>query len=162
MFSLMEVGNWVEDEQSTGRLIHVPNGLIFQKTLANYGKGFQYIWNEIQILLTFESDWKKAKGILIKIAESHSENLSEQAEKKLKTAAKKYMIFLSKKLTPIVYTSVKDCGVQLTIRHLCEPHNRRTATHGIWEDILTALEKEKNINFAYPTTRFYDRKEEGE
>ena len=161
MFSLMEVGNWVDMEQSTGRVIHVPNGMIFQKTLANYGKGFEYIWNEIPVLITFESDWKKAKKILSKIAENHSENLSDSAEKKLKKAARKYMIFYQK-LTPIVYTSVKEFGVMLTIRHLCEPRARRSSTEEIWEDILTAFEKEKSITFAYPTTRFYDRKEEGD
>jgi len=31
----------------------------------------------------------------------------------------------------------------------------------IWEDILDAFEKEKNIDFAYPTMRFYNNKTEG-
>ena len=62
MFSLMEIGNWVDAEQSTGRVIHVPNGKIFSEPLANYTDGFQYIWNEIPVLVTFESDWKKSQG----------------------------------------------------------------------------------------------------
>jgi len=159
MFSLMEIGNWVGDEQSTGRVIHIPNGMIFQNPIANYSRGFEYIWNELHVLITFESDWRKAKGILTKIAERHSENLSSAAEKKLKRAAKKYMIFYQK-LTPIVYTSVKDSGVMLSIRHLCEPRSRRGVTQEFWEDILTAFEKEKNINFAYPTQRFYNSNKE--
>lgn len=33
---------------------------------------------------------------------------------------------------------------------------KRTVTEQtIWEDILLAFNKEKNINLAYPTTRFY-------
>jgi small-conductance mechanosensitive channel len=159
MFSLMEIGNWVGDEQSTGRVIHIPNGMIFQNPIANYSRGFEYIWNELHVLVTFESDWRKAKKILTEIADSHSENLSSAAEKKLKRAAKKYMIFYQK-LTPIVYTSVKDSGVMLSIRHLCEPRSRRGVTQEFWEDILTAFEKEKNINFAYPTQRFYDSSRE--
>jgi small-conductance mechanosensitive channel len=155
MFSLMEIGNWVGDEQSTGRVIHIPNGMIFQNPIANYSRGFEYIWNELHVLVTFESDWRKAKKILTKIADSHSENLSTAAEKKLQRAAKKYMIFYQK-LTPIVYTSVKESGVMLSIRHLCEPRSRRGVTQEFWEDILTAFEKEKNINFAYPTQRFYN------
>ena len=155
MFSVMEIGNWVDADQSTGRVIHVPNGNVFQYPLINYSQGFEYIWNEIGVLVTFESDWKKAKKILTRIAENHhNENMSQSAEKKLKRAAKKYMIFYSK-LTPIVYTSVKDSGVMLTIRHLCNPRERRTMTHNLWEEILTEFEKEKNINLAYPTQRFY-------
>ena len=161
MFSIMEIGNWVDADQSTGRVIHVPNGTVFQQPLINYSQGFEYIWNEIGVLVTFESDWKKAKKILTKIAENHhNENMSQSAEKKLKRAAKKYMIFYSK-LTPIVYTSVKESGVMLTIRHLCNPRERRTMTHDLWEEILTEFAKEKNINLAYPTQRFYTELEAG-
>ena len=42
-FSIMEMGNWVDADDHTGRLIHVPNGIIFTETLANYGRGFKYI-----------------------------------------------------------------------------------------------------------------------
>jgi small-conductance mechanosensitive channel len=42
-FSLMEIGNWVDAEQSTGRLVHVPNGSVFINQVANYTEGFQYI-----------------------------------------------------------------------------------------------------------------------
>lgn len=71
MFSLMEVGKWVEADQSTGRVLHIPNSMVFKTTLANYHQGFEYIWDEIPVLVTFESDWKKAKAILRKIAEAH-------------------------------------------------------------------------------------------
>ena len=60
-FTLVECGNWVDADQSTGRIIHVPNGKIFTEPLSNYTKGFEYIWNEIPVLITFESNWKKAK-----------------------------------------------------------------------------------------------------
>ncbi len=159
-FTLMEIGNWVDAEQSTGRIIHVPNSLILTETLANYSKGFQYIWDEIPVLLTFESDWKKGKKILLEIAVKHTEHLSKSAEKRVRKASKKLMIFYNK-LTPVVYTSVKDSGVLLTIRYLCPPKKRRGQQEIIWEDILNAFSKEKNIDFAYPTQRFFDNKKEG-
>ena len=68
MFSLLEIGNWVDADQSTGRVIHIPNGKVFTDVLANYAQGFHYIWNEIAVLVTFESDWVKAKEILQRIA----------------------------------------------------------------------------------------------
>ena len=47
-FTLMEIGNWVDADQNTGRIIHIPNGKIFIETLANYGTGFElsliHIW----------------------------------------------------------------------------------------------------------------------
>ena len=158
-FTLLEIGNWVHADQSTGRLVHIPNGKIFSQDLANYDKGFNYLWNEIEVVITFESDWQKAKKILLNIANTKGENISKRMENQIKRAAKKYMIYY-KELTPIVYTSVVDHGVKLTIRHLCETRKRRGFTEAIWEDILLEFAKNKNIEFAYPTTRFYNNKEE--
>ena len=160
-FTLMEIGNWVDADQSTGRVIHIPNGMILREVLANYSKGFYYIWNEVPVLITFESDWQKAKKILQKIAEQDSERLSKAAEKRIKEASKKYMILYSK-LTPIVYTSVKESGVLLTIRYLCEPQSRRGSEQKIWEDILKEFALQKDIQLAYPTQRFYNYRLEKE
>ncbi|RKY95964.1 MAG: mechanosensitive ion channel family protein, partial [Candidatus Hydrothermota bacterium] len=159
-FSILEIGNWVNADQSTGRVIHVPNGLVMKQTLANYSQGLQYIWNEVPVLITFESDWKKAKEILFRIAEKHALHLSKAAEKRLKEAARKYMIYYTK-LTPTVYTSVEDSGVLLTLRYLCEPRKRRDTEQAIWEDVLTEFSKCDDIDFAYPTQRFYDNILEG-
>jgi small-conductance mechanosensitive channel len=159
-FTLMEIGNWVAAEQSTGRVIHIPNGKVFSEAVANYSKGFHYIWNEIPVLVTFESNWKAAKDILQSIASGHAEELSQAAAERVRRAARKYMIFYTK-LTPTVYTSVVDSGVLLTIRYLCEPRKRRGTEESIWEDILSAFSERKDIDFAYPTRRYYNNLYEG-
>jgi small-conductance mechanosensitive channel len=159
-FTLLEIGNWVDADQSTGRVIHVNNGQVFTQSVANFSKGFEYIWNEVAVLVTFESDWQKAKGILAGIATKHGEELSTAAEEKVHEAARRFMIFYSK-LTPTVYTSVRDCGVLLTLRYLCDPRRRRSTEESIWEDILHAFAENDDIDFAYPTQRFYDNLTEG-
>lgn len=159
-FSVNEIGNWVDADQSTGRIIHIPNGIVFLEPQANYTAGFEYIWNEIPVLLTFESNWKKAKQILIDIVNHHGVKLSSEAEKQIKAAAKKFLIFYSK-LTPRVYTSVKDSGVMLTLRYMCNPRERRLTEELIWEDILDKFGSCDDIDFAYPTQRFYNNAAEG-
>ncbi len=158
--TIMEIGNWVNSDQSTGRIIQIPNGQIFTESLANYSRGFQYIWNEIPVLVTFESDWKKAKNILLEIARERTEKLSEEAERRVIEASKRFLIFYTK-LTPTVYTSVEDSGVLLTIRYLCEPRQRRGTQEAVWEDILSAFSECDDIDFAYPTRRYYDNISEG-
>ncbi|MCB1121061.1 MAG: mechanosensitive ion channel family protein [Verrucomicrobiae bacterium] len=160
MFSLLEIGNWVDADQSTGRVIHIPNGKIFTEVLANYGQGLHYIWNEVGVLVTFESDWKTAKEILFKVVQEHGTSISDAAQKQLRDAAKKFMIFY-KNLTPTVYTSVKDCGVMLTIRYLCDPRQRRGTEQRLWESILEEFARHDDIDFAYPTQRFYMNDREG-
>ena len=154
-FTVIEIGNWVDADQSTGRMIHIPNGYVYTKPMANYTKGFDFIWNEIGVLVTFESKWEKAKKIIEDIGKEHALGDEEIAKRKIKRASKKYMINY-KNLTPIVYTSVKESGVMLTLRYLCSPRTRRGSENEIWENILKQFSKSKNIDFAYPTTRFYD------
>jgi len=159
-FTLLEVGNWVDADQSTGRILHVPNGKVLSESLANYTRGFDYIWNELPVLVTFESDWRKAKGLLAEIAARHAAHLTEEAERQIREVSRRFMIFYST-LTPTVYTSVSDSGVLLTIRYLCSPRRRRGTAEAIWEEILDAFAREDDIDFAYPTYRYYDNRQEG-
>ena len=151
-FTVMEIGNWVDADQNTGRIIHIPNGKIFIETLANYGKGFEYIFNEIPVLVTFESEWQKAKKILEKIAKDFGEHPTRAAEKEIKKASQKFLI-QDQKLDPVVYTKVAESGVRLTIRYLCSPQFRRETEQEIWEEILKEFDLEPNIELAYPTIR---------
>lgn len=159
-FTLLEIGNWVHADQSTGRVIHIPNGLVFSQPLANYTREFDFIWNELPVLVTFESNWQKAKSILQEIVDQYSLSFSSQATEQVKRAARRFMIVYSK-LTPIVYTSVADSGVLLTLRYLCHPRQRRSTAQQIWEEILRRFAACNDIDFAYPTQRFYDNLSEG-
>lgn len=158
-FTILEIGNWVEADQSTGRIIHMPNGKVFLDPQANYSAGFEYIWHEIPILITFESNWKKTKTILQEIVNKHAEHLSEDAAKEIFEASKNYLIYY-KNLNPIVYTKVKDSGIQFTMRYLCNPRKRRGSENEIWEEVLTQFDLHNDIDLAYPTTRFYKAGEE--
>jgi small-conductance mechanosensitive channel len=159
-FTLLEIGNWVAADQSTGRIIHVPNARLLTDTLANYTAQFQFIWSEIPVLLTFESNWQKAKGILQQILDETVGGAVADAEKAIKTASRKFLIHFQE-LTPEVYTSVEDSGVLLTLRFICHPRQRRGTAEEIWEAVLQAFAGEKDIDFAYPTSRMYHNLLEG-
>lgn len=153
-FTILEINNWVEADQSTGRIIHLPNGKVFTEPQINYSTGFNYIWNEMKVRITFESNWEKARAILQKIANHHGEDVDREAEREIFEASKSFMIHYTH-LTPYVYTDVKEFGIQLTIRYLCNPRRRRGTENDIWNDVLTEFRRQDDIWFAYPTTRFY-------
>lgn len=151
-FTVLEIGNWVQADQSTGRVVHVPNHKVFSESLANYTSDFEFIWNEMEVLVTFESDWKKAKEMLQKIADDHMEDFIEHAQSQIHKANKSYLVHYEY-LTPIVYTDVRESGINLTIRHLCDPRKRRGLGQAMWEDILDQFNQNEDIDFAYPTMR---------
>jgi len=159
-FTILEIGNWVDADQSTGRVIHIPNHEVFTGQLANYTSDFEFIWNEIQVLVTFESDWKKAKDILSEIVNEVSADFIESAKRQIAKASKSYLIEY-RYLTPIVYTDVKDSGINLTVRYLTDPRRRRGTSQIIWERILETYQENDEIDFAYPTIRYYNNPIEG-
>ena len=159
-FSILEIGNWVEAEQFTGRIIHVPNGKVFTEIVFNYNRGFNFIWDEIPVLITNESDWKKAKGILQKITEKYTSGTSSKAKEHLSETSKKFLINISS-VDPTIYTRIESFGTSLTIRYLCLPRERRNTHELISEAILEEFAKCEDIDFAYPTHRIYSNLLEG-
>jgi len=150
--ALLEIGNWVDADQSTGRIVNIPNSFVFKSPHYNYSRGFEFIWNEIPVLLTFESDWHKAHAILTGIVEEQEKGLPEKARRKIEVMKDRYMIYYGK-LTPIVYVNIKASGVELTIRYLTEAQSRRSSQDKICRQVLDAVNREPDINFAYPTYR---------
>lgn len=158
-FSLLEVGNWIGADQSTGRVIHVPNGLVFTDPVANYTRGFPYIWNEVEVVVTFESDWRAAKDLLLEAARRHGHSLSEEEEAEVLALGRRFMIFYTT-LAPTVYTRISERGVAFAVRYLCDPRRRRDSEQAIWEAALDAFAGQGGIDIAYPTQRFFDRAQE--
>ena len=157
--TLLEIGNWVDGDQSTGRVVHLPHGQIFRNPLYNYTKGFEFLWHETSIIVTFESNWEKAGDILLKCGEEESHEIQEGVQKKIDKMSHDYLIYY-KKFTPIVYTKIEDSGVKLTLRYLTEAKKRRTGLDTISRKILSAINAAPDIDFAYPTYRIYKRGEE--
>lgn len=151
---LLEIGEWVDADQSTGRILFIPNQQIFSENLVNYSSGIGYIWNEIKVKITFESNWREAKRILKQIADRVDDPYIETALTGLSEATKRYPIRYSS-LSPIVYTSVVDEGILLTVRYLCGPRMKRGTQQAIWEEALDRFAERDDIRFAYPTQRFY-------
>jgi len=150
--SLLEIGNWVDADQSTGRIVSFPNSFVFKHANYNYSRGFEFIWHEIPMLVTFESDWKRGKEIMMTHAKKMAEGLEEQVRRKIDVMRNRYMIYYGK-LTPIVYVNIKDSGVELTLRYLTESKKRRSTQDELCQAILDNFANEPTVNFAYPTWR---------
>ena len=154
-FSLVEIGaGRINGEQSTGRVIHIPNGMVFKEAITNTHQGLPLIWNEIGVLVTFESDWRKAKRLLTAIINRLAPDVSERVKRYRRRPDKRFVISYGN-VTPTIYTAVTDSGVMLTIRYMIDPRRKRNSEMMIWEAILDAFDHHYDIDFAYPTQREY-------
>ncbi|MDH3650791.1 MAG: mechanosensitive ion channel family protein [Saprospiraceae bacterium] len=152
-FTILEIGNWVAADQSTGRLIHIPNGIIFNQPVFNFNQAMKHIWHEIPILITYESNWQRAKEILSEVARQRVGHFVDQTRNQLSRSDQRYTV-IYRDLEPSVITNIEDSGVLLTVRYLCDPQTRRTTQEQIMEDTLISFSKHADIELAYPTRRF--------
>ena len=146
---LMEIGNWVHADQSTGRIVRVPNSWVFLHDVENYTRGFEFIWNEIDVTITFRSDWKAAREIMIEAAETVVDPVAQKAERQLRHMAREYLVHYNV-LTPFVYVSLAENGVELTLRHLCPARGRRNIRHNFVMELLERFRAHGAIELAYP------------
>ncbi len=154
-FTLMEVGNWVEAEHSTGRVVHLPNRLIWSEPLANYERGFPYIWCETAVPMALDADWRGAKALLLEIVQRAHAQWNTGVEQSA-TGANGRLLVYTPRFTPAVYTRVTQQGIVLTLRYLSRARARRDMEQAIWEAILEALALHPDMRLAWapaiPTT----------
>ena len=150
--TLMEVGGWVDADQSTGRMVLVPNQRVFTEPVFNYTKGFPFIWDELTITLTFESDWRRARELMRERANEGAAKIEPVVRPMLNQVAQRYELRFGQ-LTPIVYTRIADSGVELTLRHLVQVRQRRGTAAALAEAVLDDIAAEPTVTLAYPTQR---------
>ncbi len=159
--TLLEVGNRVHGLQSSGRLATVPNSLFLNDKAFITPTYAPYSWQELQFIITYESDWERGVEILEEIGRREDEDLGREADRAFHELERRYA-FKVGPLTPIVYVTAEDSGVKLTLRHLTPLRERRGARDRITRAMMEAVAREPNLEFAYPTVRFYRKGEEGE
>ena len=150
--TLLEIGEPQQGEQSTGRLITLPNSMVFKSAVYNFTTGSEYIWNEISLVLTFESDWKKGVEIIEEIAKKELMDPVKEAARKFKNLTGRMRLKVGR-LTPIVYTRIVEHGVELTLRYITDARLRRVTQDKMNREMLDAINSDESMNLAYPTRR---------
>ena len=141
-FEILEIGKRVYGEQSTGRIIHIPNSYIFTKPLKNYTKVFKYIWDEIKVDITLDADIKQTQEILYEII-FDNETLREiprKMEDAVDEAILEYRIYYNN-LDPIIYIKIERSHIEMYIRYLVHPKKSRDVQNEINMRIMEEYQK---------------------
>lgn len=145
--TLMEIREWVAGDQPTGRLIIIPNGKIVTQSVQNFTRDHSFLWDEIQVPVTNDSDWRRAVRILTGIAEEETSEISQIAEKEIEKIGEKF--FLPKKdISPAVYITQTDNWILLSVRFVTYARERRAVRSELNRLIIEAFEGEQDITIA--------------
>lgn len=138
-FTLLEVGSSGSTGHSTGRLIKVPNSLALTLPVCNATRGAGYVWHEIRIAITRESNWEAAKSILLSAVETYYTQKGVDLNRIKKQFEKRRVFF--NKLTPRVYVDVVSGGVEVTARYLCKSRMTRESRDYVVSTFLSEVKQ---------------------
>ncbi|WP_034868174.1 mechanosensitive ion channel family protein [Clostridium lundense] len=130
--------------QSTGRLTNIPNIKILSAEVISETSTFPYTWNEIQFNLSLDSNWQKAKEIIINVAGKEIGNIQDEVKESLDVASKTHPIYYQN-LSHTVYTSIDLGKIVLTLRFICGSRNFRNLEHSIVESVLIEFKKYDDV-----------------
>lgn len=147
---LMEIGNWIGGDQPSGRILQLPNSQIFGNAVFNYTQNFSYIWDEVKLPITYQSDLDGATRILLDVGNEYTKAFLQGAQEEVEKM-KQYFLVPDLDLRPHVYVKVTSNWVQLNMRYLVEPKKRRGASSFIYTEVFKRLQSSKNISIASET-----------
>ncbi|WP_051912590.1 mechanosensitive ion channel family protein [Carnobacterium funditum] len=139
--TLMEIGEWVNGDQYTGRIVRVANSYIFSSPVYNYTANFKFLWDEIMIPLRFESDMKLAKIILLEVAEKHTGQYNDEAALAWDNMKRRYKLE-NASLNSQVFLSFNDNWVEISLRYVVDYRERRDVKDKLFTEILQRFEQE--------------------
>ncbi len=139
--TLMEIGEWVDGDQYTGRTVRVANSHIFSSPVYNYTGNFEFLWDEIMIPLRFNSDTILAKEILLEVAEKYAGEDKEKAVVAWDNMRKRYKLEDSS-LENQVFLSFNDNWVEISLRYVVDYRGRRDLQDKLFSEILRRFNEE--------------------
>ncbi|HUP00601.1 MAG TPA: mechanosensitive ion channel family protein [Gemmatimonadota bacterium] len=152
--TLVEVRGEGLGDQSSGRLVTVPNYKILTDPVYHFTLGSPFVWDEIDFMVTFESDWERAKEIVEQVGREVTEPHRAEIDSGFRQIESAYA-FRYGVTTPIVYTSIAASGITLRLRYLTHVRQRRNNRDAISRRVLELFGQTSGIEFAYPTSRVY-------
>lgn len=147
---MLEVGAWISGDQYSGRILLVPNSMIFGTPIINYTLHLAYIWDEVSLPITYESNMQAATQILLDIGREYSKQFLDNAQQQLERMQKDFLV-PKLELEPAVYVKVTSNWLQLSMRYVVEPRQRRVASTFIYQRVFDRVSQTEDIKIASET-----------
>jgi small-conductance mechanosensitive channel len=147
---MLEIGNWISGDQATGRIVQFPNAQIFGTPIFNYTQNFSFIWDEITLPITYNSNLEQASKILTGVGNEYTREFLQGAEQQLEEM-RRYFVVPSIELKPAVYVKVTSNWLELTMRYIVDPKKRRPASSFIYGETFKRIQSRTDITIASET-----------
>jgi len=149
--TIMEMGEWVSSDNYSGRIVKISNSFVFKGPIKNYSMDFPFVWDELNILITFESDVETAKRIVLDIANSQLSEYAKNSLAKWEEMVERYYIE-NATIEPTIAIRLTDNWIELNLRYITDYKKRRATKHLLYKSIEQAIaQTDGNVNLASTT-----------
>jgi len=134
-----------------GRIIFIPNNYIFTDILANYTHGkIKTVWDEIDVVITFDSNYQKAVHLVKEIVKKYSKGYTEISRRQLNLLRNQYSL-KNINVEPRVYTFIEENGIKIAAWYMTNSYATLTLRSSISASIIDMINEHDDIQIAYPT-----------
>ena len=157
IFEDVTLTTWKENKRA-GRVIFIPNNYIFTDLISNYThSGLKTVWDGISILLTFDSNHKKAMYLIKNIVRKYSKGYTDIAKKQMSQLRSQYSI-KNPNVEPRIFSFFEPYGIEISVWYMTNSYATLGLRSNISAEILDALKSEPDIKIAYPVYTLFNGK----
>ncbi len=143
--TLNQVGGTIGSEEPVGRMIYVPNAMLFAQVAINYTykqekEDSSYILDEALFRVTLDSDWDTVEKVLLDTAREVTKDIIE------KTGCE-----------PYVRADTWDYGTLFRLRYMTDAKDRPRIMYEIVKRATKEIQKNKNVDLAIPYVYSFKR-----
>jgi small-conductance mechanosensitive channel len=133
--TVMETGSWVSRDLYSGRVVRIPNSYVLKGPVFNYSQGFRFVWDEIKVLLTTNSDQHLAREVLLRVAKEIVAGYMAEAERSWKKVADNFRLE-NPRLEPSVSLVVNGGSLEFTLSYIVDYTNRTSMKDRLFTQIV--------------------------
>lgn len=138
--TLMEVGEWVNGDLYTGRIVRIANSFVFKQPVFNYSGDFPFLWDELTLPVKYGSDWKLARTMLRGLVDEVLVGYANQVKESWQNVVRRYRVE-DANVEPMITLHATDNWIEFTVRYVVDYRKRRWMKDHLFTRILEEIDK---------------------
>lgn len=147
---LREFGGWMAGDTFTGRYVSIPNSYILEGNVFNYTRDTEFIWDEIAVAVTYESDHKVAEKYVRDAAEAVVGDMMRNNRTVVRGKYEFADLATYMVEEPTITLSFGTSSVDMHLIYFCPSYRRRYYKSEIIKRILERFSSDPRVAIAYP------------
>jgi len=136
--TLMELGQWVSSDNYSGRIVKISNSFVFKGPIMNYSMDFPFVWDELDILVTYDSDLLLAREVILREANDYLMEYTRDSSVKWEEMVGRYYIE-NARIEPSLAQTITSNWIQLNLRYITDYRLRRNTGNELFARIERAI-----------------------